>query len=330
MNDTFIYSENWDKGSYNKRMIWGIYITLNALGVIFCTQLSIKLLKKRPKNSADIFLFGLCTGCIWMSTTCGMQCFLSALHAQFYGGEIACIIESFFHVSSILVQFFSVSALSIRNYMSVVTHYHMTVRLSWMILICIWAICLIVTFSLSFISPMYLMTAGTYCFFSFASPGIAFWLVPGLCISVIILIVSYALIHRTVKAISKLVSNKSAREKGRNAALHVVKKSRWFVAVLVIGWIFAAIATIYEYARGEATEFLVTMVGVFGTLHSCLVPLAYRQLGPRFKYHLDLSSSPSPRTKITSSRNMSHSPKVAIISSGKVVQHQNNLTVPSP
>jgi len=46
----------------------------------------------------------------------------------------------------------------------------MTVNEALFVSAAIWATCAAVTYGLGSISPLYLMTAGTYCFFEFASP----------------------------------------------------------------------------------------------------------------------------------------------------------------
>jgi hypothetical protein len=332
----------WNIGTLHKPGIWWFYISSNYLGVILCAILIGSVYHNPKKTSTDILIGGLCSGCLWMSLTCGTQCLLSVLHGYFYGGDLACQLEALAHVSAILVQFFCVSAIAIRSYLLVVHSYNMSKNMALIFVVIIWVICIVVTGLLSLVSPIYLMTAGTYCFFGFSSPAIRGWLVPGLLLALLVLGYCYIQIFRLTKQTSEAVASSSAvsrplpianitstnkslfsnrnnpvdkqmlyvntelpnvtidspltqRESKQNTnssrysptgnnnlatshddlPIRVAKRSALFFLVLLLGWVFAAIATVYEFAFGLATEWLVTAVGVGGVLHSVWVPLTY-------------------------------------------------------
>jgi hypothetical protein len=132
------------------------------------------------RTAHDVLVFGLCSACLWMSLTCGMQCLLSVIARCFFGGDLACKFEAFFHVSAIVTQFFMDTAIAMRVYVEVVHGKHMSVRQAVWTVIVIWVVCIGVTLLCSIYSPIYIMTAGTYCFFGFGSAAIAYWLVPAL------------------------------------------------------------------------------------------------------------------------------------------------------
>jgi len=113
-NGTF---DQWSIGTEYKPAIWGYYIFFNYFGVFLCGTLMFSVFRNPRKTSVDILIGALCSGCLWMSLTCGSQCLANLVHNYFYGGDIACKLEAFFHVSAILVQFFSVAAISIRSYL---------------------------------------------------------------------------------------------------------------------------------------------------------------------------------------------------------------------
>src|SRR5262245_47134705 len=113
----------WDKGSYHY-MFWSFYTILNYLGVILCGLVMAAILRlgKQGWKSNDIFVFFLCLGCFCMSAACATQCLLNAAKqdGNFAWGNTACQMEAFFHVSSIMLQFFSIMLVAINSYFLVV------------------------------------------------------------------------------------------------------------------------------------------------------------------------------------------------------------------
>lgn len=122
------------------------------------------------------------------------------------------------------------------------------------------------------------MEAGTYCFFGFSSPAIDYWLIPGLAIALGIQAFCYIQIYRTVKSSENLVYQHSS-DASASARKEMARRAFMFFIVLLLGWIFAAVAAIWELGYGITPEWLVTAVGVAGTTHSDLVPLIYHRWG---------------------------------------------------
>jgi hypothetical protein len=198
------------------------------------------------------------------------------VEGEFYGQGGACWLEAFFHVSGILVQFACVVAIGVRNAYTTRSLRHVSVSCAGWTVGGIWVVCTGVTALLSLISPIYLMSAGTYCFFEFKSPAILYWLVPGLILAVVVLIVTFAVMIRLAlhsTAQTGLMTDASERCR---FACSLSGRASVFVAVICVGWVPAAFAAFYEYATSnQASAALVTLVGVCGTLHSVLVPLVY-------------------------------------------------------
>jgi len=163
--------DTWTIGSLHKDVIWGYYVSANYLGVGLCAMLMISTKRSSngaPSASLDTLMGGLASACLWMSATCGSQCLVSLIYKYFYGGTIACKLEAFFHISAILAQFLHVTAISGRAYLVVVKRYTMTVKQARGVVVAIWSLCIAITYGLSYVSPIYLMSAGTYCFFGFS------------------------------------------------------------------------------------------------------------------------------------------------------------------
>jgi hypothetical protein len=143
----------WTKGTLNKEAIWTYYVIANYSGVFLCAVLMYSVYRNPMKTSTDILIGGLCSGCLLMSLTCGSQCLASLIYRYFYGGNIACQMEAFFHISAILVQFFSVALIAVRSYYAVVKGVNMSLRTAMWLCAGVWALCVLVTYLLSLISP---------------------------------------------------------------------------------------------------------------------------------------------------------------------------------
>jgi hypothetical protein len=76
---------------------------------------------EKTLTAGQIFISGLMFACSMMSITCGMQCFLNLIggRQQFEWGSVACDIEAFAHVTNILLQFFSITAIATAHFLSI-------------------------------------------------------------------------------------------------------------------------------------------------------------------------------------------------------------------
>jgi len=287
----------WDIGTLYKPLIWVFYILSNYSGVLFCSHL-IYVVKHNPDRlTSDIFVCGLASGCLTMSITCGTQCLLNLIANRFYGGVVACQIEAIAHISAVLTEFLCVTSLSIGMYFSVVRSRAIEQKTALKIIVIIWLCCTIITCLLSLVSPIYLMSAGTYCFFAFSSVAIAGWLVSGLVIALGTMLVCHI---KIVRHLTKMVPNNTLIKtlgQSKTISQHDIwmQQFQWrstlFMITLLIGWGFAAVTVIYELSAGYAAEWLVTAVGVGGVSFSWFVPLVFLYTSPHYRAIMGVCSS---------------------------------------
>jgi hypothetical protein len=284
----------------SETVIGSVYVIFNFSGVVANLGL-LWYFKYRvhPLNSHHIFLGNYALGCIILSITCGMQCLLGLTNgSEFYGGEIACGVEAYFHISSILVQFFSVTMMCVRNYLETIHGKHIRNYQAYIICVVIWGACIGVTLGLATISPVYLMSNGVYCFFDFSSPAIAYWLLPSLIISILVMTALYTRIFLVARKIFKSHAQSVASfDASAEYAARLARRSFSTVALVLICWSPAGITSVYELTVGRTPPSLVTLVGVMGTLHSLLVPIIYGLF--IYQGSLVARQAPEPRTKLS-------------------------------
>ncbi len=293
----------WNIGTLNKSGIWVYYSLSNFVGVLLCSLLIWSVYKNPKTKASDVFVAGLASGCLTLSLTCGGQCFVNLIAERFHGGVVACQIEAIAHISSILTEFVCVMAISICAYLANVIKYELSIIAAVRIVIAIWFTCTIVTGLASLVSNTYLMSAGTYCFFEFRSFAIAGLLLPGLVISLAVMIYCHCKIFRHFTGLlhHHMNMDEQKEQKGQVVILSGGKKFicksdiwlqqfKWrstiFILALLFGWIFAAIASIYELAISQAPEWLVTCVGVGGVSFSFVMPIIYSMTSKHHKLTL--------------------------------------------
>jgi len=284
-------ADPWNIGTLHKPAIWAFYILSNYSGVLLCGMLIYSVYRNDNRINTDIFVAGLASGCLTMSITCGTQCLVNVIAGRFYGGETACQIEAIAHVSAILTEFFCVSAISLCAYLRILKR-DVSRRLAIQLVAVIWLVCCFVTGLASLVSPIYLMSAGTYCFFGFSSFAIAGWLVPGLILALGTMFFCHYKIMRWMKKNSSevyvTVIRDGVTQQERITYRDIFWKDQFrmahiiFMIVLLLGWGFAAVTAIYELCVGPALEWLVTAVGVGGVSFSWVMPLVY---GLTSKHH---------------------------------------------
>ncbi len=283
----------WDIGSLHKPSIWVFYTLSNYMGVLLCGMVMFIVARNRERSASDILVCGLSSGCLTMSITCGTQCLLNVVAGRFYGGDIACQLEAIAHISAVLTEFFCVMSISINMHLAMVHNAPIQQKTAFLLVIMIWIICIVVTGLASLFSPIYLMSAGTYCFFAFSSFAIAGWLVPGLIIALSIMMIRHV---QTMQYFAKMIPEKAnlpiVKLKGRQS--HMTNhqdlwlgqfqwRSTLYIISVLLGWGFAAIATIYELTVGRTNEWLVTAVGVGGVSFSWISPLIFFMTSPIYK-----------------------------------------------
>jgi hypothetical protein len=164
------------------------------------------------------------------------------------------------------------------------------------IIVGIWLTCTIGTLLLSLCSPIYLMSAGTYCFFGFSSAAIAGWLVPGLVISLGTMLFCHITVMNHFKSMLPKVGTAQVKVLGQNSFLtnrdvwaqQFQWRSTLYMIVLLLGWGFAAVATVFELAVGRSAEWLVTGVGVGGVSFSWWCPLVYAHTSPYYRDNMKI------------------------------------------
>lgn len=155
------------------------------------------------------------------------------------------------------------------------------------------------------------MQSGAYCLFQFKSPVMVFWFMPIMVLSLsgvsfcyykvrtpladvvvewparglilislvhvlcpcgVLQVFRYSSVTR-----ANVASQLPARmvSAGERLQLKLVKKTTLFCATFAFGWGSAVIAVIYELVTNRMNMTLVIMVGLCGSLHSVIVPIAY-------------------------------------------------------
>lgn len=262
----------------NRVAIWVCYTVLNYAGCILCGVLCFSVKKMPRKSPHDILLAGVCSGCIWVSAACGTQYLANIAYGDFYGSKAACGAEAFFHTSGDLIQFFSVAAVSLRNYFTVVHSRDLKIKSALACVGCIWFISMFGTALAGYYSDSGLISSGTICSYGFRSYAIAYWLMPVLAIVLCIMCISYGAL---VRQIHKLQAHMHLDDDFTTACT-VVKRSLLFIIALLAGTMSICITVVYEHLSGPATPSLTLAVGIGGAINSLLVPLAYGLSAP---YH---------------------------------------------
>ncbi len=294
-------SDPWNIGTLNKSAIWVYYSLSNFVGALLCSLLIWSVYKNPKTKASDVFVAGLASGCLTLSITCGGQCFINLVAGRFHGGVVACQIEAIAHISSILTEFVCVAAISACAYLKHVINFDLSTFTAVVIVITVWFTCITITGLASLISDIYLMSAGSYCFFEFRSFAISGLLLPGLVISLIVMIYCHCKIFRHFTSLIQRNSEVGKDNEERKAVIlggnkFICKSDIWlqqfkwrssiFILTLLLGWIFAAIASIYELAVAPAPEWLVTAVGVGGVSFSWTMPLIYSTTSKHHKLML--------------------------------------------
>ena len=208
-----ILPDPWNIGYIDiKPIFWFFYVIVNFSGALLCLLDIYIIFRFKSKNSGEILNCGLLSGCALMSIPCAVQCLLdlAGQRNRFEYGNLACYLEAFFYVSSIMVQFFSICCIGIRNYIVVRYNKDISIFISKLIVCCIWIFAEIGTYFIGNLSFIYLMPAGNYCFYDFSSDVIVWWFIPNMLGALIIIITCYSRIvclirhHEKIYAIPSL------------------------------------------------------------------------------------------------------------------------------
>lgn len=282
-----VTDDPWEIGHrFSHRGMWAFYSISNYLGAVLNTVLIWGLMQQKRKTSVDVFLVGHASGCAMMSVPCATQCAINWASGtnRFQRGWIACDIEAFAHVSAIMEQFFFITMIALRNYLSVVHRKTITVRTAWIITLSMWTIGTAVTYGFASVSDVVLMPAGAYCFYDFKSPLIYAWFAPVMVGGLIVTAFCFARIFQvTNRTIADLQGANMTLSGPAFNTFTVARNSLIWWLVFLIGWSPAVAECIYTLIVGHMSEVLDLLLAICGSLHSVFVPIVHGVRNPRFR-----------------------------------------------
>jgi hypothetical protein len=263
----------WEKDTIDPRPAWYFYSLVNYASVPLLLVSMYAILRSRHRQAADMFVVGEYSGCLFMSIPCATQCLLNLLGGSnaFQYGRLACTWEAFMHVSAIMVQFFSVTMIAFAHFMKVVRQSPISLNTSYSILLGMWFVGETITLAFSHISPVELLPAGTYCFYTFDSPMIYAWFIPVMSASLL----AAGRIYYRIFCITRDAEKAAPSAQNTDIAHRVARRTFLFVLVFFLGWSPAVVACGYALVHGSITPTQELLVGIFGSLHSIWVPLVY-------------------------------------------------------
>ncbi len=277
----------WFKGTISKDFLWGFFSVGNITGGLIGALVIYVILRSKDKQSGEIFISCYLSGCVLMSLPCAMQCLINWIVATggFVGGELACQIEAFAHVSAIMVQFFGVALIAIRCYLAIIHRIIITNRLAYIICAVAWIFGLAGTALVGLVSDIYLMPAGAFCFYQFSSPVIAYWFVPVMLLALIAVCYCYIRIFMANKELENL-NSKAIDYRRQNVTKKLARSTILFALIFFVGWFPAVVTCFYELQYGQISQEFDTVVGVFGTLHSVFATIVYGYHSDKLKKFL--------------------------------------------
>lgn len=275
-------SDKWNVGTLNKPPIWSYYVFSNYCGFFLCSILIYSVVSNRKREVSDIFVAGIAFGCAILGLSCGSQCFANLIAKRFIGADAACIVESSVHISSIVIEFFCVTGMSLSLYLSQVKSYNISHKKALAIVIGICMFSTFITCLLNLVSRSSSLSTGLYCFPEFTSPSITLWLIPALILALTTMITTHILVMRHYEYYRNILINSNLRVEvpsSKRLAPLLIQQFRWksfiFIIVLLVCWFNAVITCIYEYSHGNSSQTLVALVGFGGTSYNMAMPITY-------------------------------------------------------
>lgn len=279
----------WTREGIHHRPIWAFYTIGNATGAILCTWYAWNILRKRRnrKTARDVAVLTLLAGCIGMSAVCSSQCFINILSGteRFQDWlDAGCLYEALGHIVFIQLQYMGIAAVAyyayrtvrqtaekLGNHESVVPVPTALVVLALMLLYS--AFGTILTLQWSDVHYLY-----TYCFPDFASP-MFIWVASSMVLSLIFTAVCYWHVFAIARAIdTELAIQQTHLPEARTKEIRAAAKQSIILVIgFLVGWGTAVIACFWSWTSTGGSipaETEVTM-GIFGTLFSVFVPVAY-------------------------------------------------------
>jgi hypothetical protein len=155
--------------------IWGVYVIMNVLAIVFNLSLVISIWRLRDKKtSTEVLIGGLSSGIVLAAMGCGPQCLMSSILGTFAFGDKACFAEAFLHLVGMEIQFICVAAISHRTYVGVVKLAPYPPQKAIYIVAFAWVFAVFTTAVMGYFSDYYLVASGTFCFYKWTSPALIF------------------------------------------------------------------------------------------------------------------------------------------------------------
>lgn len=296
-----------------KRLIWSFYIIENFTGTIFSLVMFCTIVKKQYnqaiKNSTDVLVGGISTGCIGFGIGCAAQCWNNAIHGHFTGGSIACEVMSWYHIISILVTYACLCRLSYHSYCLVVRRNSIKTEEAWRFIACSWIFSIGLVIGIGQLSQLYFSSSGTFCLYAWNSPVFFYVLIPMFLCATIIMVISYIKIVEESKRLVESVSPQPPATGGhqRNSSTAVspqeqeqqrqhryeprqlskAEKNRiedyykirrrltTIISTFVLCWILIPVAAIVVWVNGSLPSLLDVLLAVFASASGILLPIFY-------------------------------------------------------
>ncbi|XP_043103721.1 neuromedin-K receptor-like [Puntigrus tetrazona] len=131
------------------------------------------LAHKRMRTVTNYFLLNLAFSDASMAAFNTLVNFIYATHGEWYFGEVYCKFHNFFPVTAVFASIYSMTAIAVDRYMAII--HPLKPRLSAtatkVVIVCIWALAVILAFPLCFYSTTRTMPRRTVCYVAWPRPS---------------------------------------------------------------------------------------------------------------------------------------------------------------
>ncbi|XP_077102054.1 tachykinin receptor 3-like [Siphateles boraxobius] len=155
--------------------VWSVaYSTVLAVAVFGnIIVIWIILAHKRMRTVTNYFLLNLAFSDASMAAFNTLINFIYATHGEWYFGEVYCKFHNFFPVTAVFASIYSMTAIAVDRYMAII--HPLKPRLSAtatkVVILCIWALAVILAFPLCFYSTTRTMPRRTVCYVAWPRPA---------------------------------------------------------------------------------------------------------------------------------------------------------------
>ncbi|AYV77907.1 MAG: hypothetical protein Edafosvirus2_86 [Edafosvirus sp.] len=286
LNSTLSHNSSYDDDNEipYKQAVLSVYVTLHTIGACLSLLLGIYIVKSKTKTASDIFIFGLCLGCIVMSLPCIIECMISLTEDSEYNIDV-CSIEALFHLTAIIIQFLNIGLFAWRSHSYITKRIEMSISKAYLIVLLICFLSFTGTTIIGHFSSVYEMPSGTYCFYSYSSLATIAWFIPILTITFISIVYFYTKIiliaRRSERAVASLTNNNNSKQvtvfsnNNRLISFQVAKRVIIYICIFMLCWGPGFVAVIYLLIHNNISPYFDVIVACFAASHSSLVPITY-------------------------------------------------------